>query len=222
MSLPQVLNRYKLQPGDEGVYIGRPSKWQNPFPVSAALPRGACVEKYNAWLLTQPALMEDAKRELKGKNLICFCAPLRCHGDTLFALANGSFEGPVPFEHYRNGQPLSTSGYLRTRRGVKLSMATLPTMDDLMLFYSDSLTPYANPLQGETVYRVEFTVQDPLVLLGHSAPLETALAKKRPLIMKNHHDALVCVYKDPTYFYARQGALLNPKQQITSITRIDH
>lgn len=30
---PRVLNKYKLKPSEEGVYIGRPSKWGNPFVI---------------------------------------------------------------------------------------------------------------------------------------------------------------------------------------------
>jgi hypothetical protein len=32
--------------------------------------------------------MEAAKRELKGKDLVCYCAPLACHGDVLSRIAN--------------------------------------------------------------------------------------------------------------------------------------
>jgi hypothetical protein len=30
----------------------------------------------------------DIKRELKGKDLICFCAPKPCHADVLLEIAN--------------------------------------------------------------------------------------------------------------------------------------
>ena len=37
--------------------------------------------------MNQPALLARLP-ELKGKRLICWCAPLRCHGDVLHRLAN--------------------------------------------------------------------------------------------------------------------------------------
>lgn len=37
---------------------------------------------------TQPAKVEAVKRELVGKDLICFCAPKGCHGDVLLKVAN--------------------------------------------------------------------------------------------------------------------------------------
>lgn len=68
------------------VYIGRPSKWGNPFVVGRDGTREEVVEKYRAWIVTQPHLMR-ALPELRGKRLACYCAPLSCHGDVLAELA---------------------------------------------------------------------------------------------------------------------------------------
>lgn len=40
------------------------------------------------WLRSQPELILAAKRELAGKDLVCFCAPKGCHGDVLLEVAN--------------------------------------------------------------------------------------------------------------------------------------
>jgi hypothetical protein len=64
------------------VYIGRPSKWGNPFYLSAPETRDSVCEKYRAWIVTQPKLMALLPT-LAGKRLACFCAPKRCHGDVL-------------------------------------------------------------------------------------------------------------------------------------------
>lgn len=69
------------------VYIGRPSKWGNPFVVGRDGSRSEVILKYEAWLMSQPALV-SALPELKGKVLACWCAPLACHGDVLVRLAN--------------------------------------------------------------------------------------------------------------------------------------
>jgi hypothetical protein len=45
------------------------------------------VEKYERWLIRQPSLMAQLDR-MRGRHLICWCAPLRCHGDVLLRLAN--------------------------------------------------------------------------------------------------------------------------------------
>lgn len=71
-----------------GVYIGRPSKWGNPFVIGPDGTREDVVRKFEEYLMLNPVLIEAAKRELKGKDLVCFCAPLSCHGDILSRIAN--------------------------------------------------------------------------------------------------------------------------------------
>lgn len=73
------------------VYIGRPSKWGNPFVLAKAdgnkaEARLAVIAKYEAWLREQPDLMASL-HELRGKTLGCWCAPKSCHGDVLARLA---------------------------------------------------------------------------------------------------------------------------------------
>ncbi len=70
------------------IYIGRPSKWGNPF-STAHDSREICIKKYEQWLVTQTHLMSSL-HELKGKTLGCWCKPLACHGDVLAELVNAS------------------------------------------------------------------------------------------------------------------------------------
>lgn len=71
------------------VYIGRPTKWGNPFVLKHERDRQTVLEKYRVYLLTmRPDLVEAAKKELRGKTLGCFCAPKACHGDVLLEVAN--------------------------------------------------------------------------------------------------------------------------------------
>ena len=81
----RVLNKRN---SNDGVYIGRPTKFGNPFVLGKDGDRDTVIEKYEQWLRTQPLLMEAAKRELRGKSLVCWCAPARCHGDVLMRIAN--------------------------------------------------------------------------------------------------------------------------------------
>ena len=69
------------------VYIGRPSKWGNPFTIGRDGTRMEVIAKYKLWIQTQLHLLK-ALPELRGKVLGCWCSPKACHGDILIALAN--------------------------------------------------------------------------------------------------------------------------------------
>lgn len=69
------------------VYIGRPSKWGNPFVVGKHGQRGECVVLFEKYLEKEPALLA-ALKELQGKTLVCYCKPSACHGDVLARLVN--------------------------------------------------------------------------------------------------------------------------------------
>lgn len=80
----------KREPFD--VYIGRPSKWGNPFSHQdgtlaqfKVATREEAVARYEAWIREQPELMK-ALPELAGMTLGCWCSPLACHGDVLIKL----------------------------------------------------------------------------------------------------------------------------------------
>lgn len=64
------------------VYIGRGSKWGNPFKMDKNNSREDVIERYEKWIRGKPNLLKDLP-ELIGKKLGCFCAPKACHGDIL-------------------------------------------------------------------------------------------------------------------------------------------
>lgn len=92
----KVLNYYKIGKviDQNSVYIGRAnikkgligSKLANPFPINDDNDRNSVIKKYRDYFfseisegrITKPELIE-----LKGKNLVCFCNPLPCHGDII-------------------------------------------------------------------------------------------------------------------------------------------
>ena len=88
---PRVLNegrrrRYSsLESGS--VYVGRPTKWGNPFLIGRDGSRGDVVHKYRLWLEDNAELLA-ALPELRGKSLSCWCAPAACHADVLLEMAN--------------------------------------------------------------------------------------------------------------------------------------
>lgn len=78
-------------------YIGRPSKWGNPFshvPGTLAeftvATREEAVAAYERWVVQQPELMA-ALGELRDKVLVCWCHPKACHGHVLARLVEEKF-----------------------------------------------------------------------------------------------------------------------------------
>lgn len=91
------------------IYVGRPTKWGNPFIVGKA--GGAFTAKVqnqrHAWQLYRSVAIDNAKltaaaqEELRGKNLACFCPlptqpyePDCCHAAVLLELANATSTTP--------------------------------------------------------------------------------------------------------------------------------
>lgn len=68
------------------VYVGRPGKWGNPFQIGRDGDRDEVIRKFTAHFLQSP-LINDLD-ELRGKDLVCWCAPDACHADLLLFLAN--------------------------------------------------------------------------------------------------------------------------------------
>ena len=68
----KVLNARQVGKRSAGsrVYVGRPSKWGNPFVIGHHGTREEVIAKYRAWAVGQPALMA-ALHELRGKDLVC-------------------------------------------------------------------------------------------------------------------------------------------------------
>lgn len=75
---------YQKEPFD--VYIGRPSKWGNPFPIRKDRTREQAVALFEKWIRKKPELLANIK-ELEGKTLGCHCDKDQlCHGDILIKL----------------------------------------------------------------------------------------------------------------------------------------
>jgi len=64
------------------IYIGRGSKWGNPFILGKHGNREEVIKKYENYLLNNVNLM-NSLYELKDKTLGCWCKPKSCHGDIL-------------------------------------------------------------------------------------------------------------------------------------------
>ena len=75
------MNRDRLT--NNAVYIGRGSLYGNPFIISKHTTRDEVCDKFEKEIL--PLLDVSS---LRGRDLVCFCAPLRCHGDAILKKAN--------------------------------------------------------------------------------------------------------------------------------------
>lgn len=80
-------------------FVGRPSVFGNPWVLGPDGTRDEVIDRYEEWLRTgrdfgHPLATAERREEilrrlpeLRGKRLSCFCAPRRCHGEVLVALA---------------------------------------------------------------------------------------------------------------------------------------
>jgi len=68
---------------ENAVYVGRPSKWGNPFQISKDGSRLEVIAKYENWLKNSGLNLE----ELRGKDLACWCPlSLPCHADVILKI----------------------------------------------------------------------------------------------------------------------------------------
>lgn len=81
--------------------VSRPSRWGNPFVISADRSRAQAVAQFERSLIAGdgavPYTVDDVRRELAGRDLACWC-PLDgpCHADVLLRLANAPVDERTP------------------------------------------------------------------------------------------------------------------------------
>lgn len=97
-----VLNKWNLSdplPGVTREYVGRPHILGNPFVLGKDGDRDTVIAKYRQWLWSQlqpsgnkavrlalHSLLQQAR--LGDVELVCWCAPERCHADVLVSAIN--------------------------------------------------------------------------------------------------------------------------------------
>ena len=159
---PRVLNYKTHGLPDGAVYIGRAnphyglkrSKWANPFVEDRHGTREEIIDHFKRWLYTTPderseviarfklprslhgvsvgPLINDI-HELRGKDLVCWCAPAPCHGDLLLAARQclaapgGAVSNPLTdWMHHRS--PPSAGYVTKSRHRFQPPMTALPHM----------------------------------------------------------------------------------------------
>jgi len=92
MSAPVVRRRenFFAPIPDNGRLVSRGTRWGNPYQVNADGTRVEVVAAYERDLYAGRlrVTVEDVRRELRGFDLYCYCAPELCHADVLLEVAN--------------------------------------------------------------------------------------------------------------------------------------
>ena len=78
-----VYNKHHRNAPAGAVYIGRGSPWGNPYVIGKDGDRAAVIEKFEAYARSRPELIARMCVELAGKDMLCFCDPLPCHGHVI-------------------------------------------------------------------------------------------------------------------------------------------
>lgn len=85
--MARVLNKRRDGQPPGAVYVGRPSKWGNPFVIGRDGLREEVIRRYEQWL--HESGMIAHVHELRGRDLVCWCVPEPWRGDVLMRLAAG-------------------------------------------------------------------------------------------------------------------------------------
>jgi len=90
--MPKVYNKRDKNIPPDAVYVGRPTKWGNPFVIGKYGDRDEVIRKYRSYILDRYLDEKDpiAREmvELTGRDLVCWCSPKPCHADVLLEIAN--------------------------------------------------------------------------------------------------------------------------------------
>lgn len=101
----QLSRRKGYRKPEGAVVVTRPTKWGNPWREGTTnwtvkpggvidrsgkvLTRQDAVDSYRNSLLASPDLVASAQRELRGRDLACYCPPGQpCHADVLLEVSN--------------------------------------------------------------------------------------------------------------------------------------
>lgn len=86
-ALPRLLNIRRDGFPEGSVLIDRTTRLGNPFRIGRDGSRAECVAKHREWIKTQPQLLAYL-RTLRGRDMVCHCMPLECHGTIYLEIAN--------------------------------------------------------------------------------------------------------------------------------------
>lgn len=96
--MTQVHNKRARTAPKDAIYIGRGSPWGNPFVIGKDGDRDAVCDRFERETL--PTLDLEP---LRGKHLVCWCKPARCHGDSIIAALRAGENGSALAPHTSKG-----------------------------------------------------------------------------------------------------------------------
>jgi hypothetical protein len=87
--MPKVYNkRTDRNIPPEAILVDRTTQYGNPIRIQGLITRIESIAEFRVYaeerLKREPHWLD----ELRGKDVVCWCAPLPCHGDVLIELAN--------------------------------------------------------------------------------------------------------------------------------------
>jgi hypothetical protein len=90
--MPRVYNKRNRDAPKDAVCVDRSSVYGNKFVIGRDGTREEVIQKHKTYINEHPELKALIRRELKDKDLVCWCYPLPCHADTLLEIANSTEE----------------------------------------------------------------------------------------------------------------------------------
>jgi hypothetical protein len=103
--MPKVWNKARGDAPRGAIYCGRGSPWGNPFKVGRDGSRDQVCDRFE-----REVLPDLDVSPLRGKDLLCFCAPKRCHCDAILKKANAPLVRQKPLRLIFDAE---TDGLLR-------------------------------------------------------------------------------------------------------------
>ena len=92
--IPKVYSKRKTTPAEyrnpppDAMLVDRTTQWGNPFIIGRDGTHEQVVGKFKIYALDRLRHQPDWLEPLRGKDLVCWCAPESCHADVLLHLAN--------------------------------------------------------------------------------------------------------------------------------------
>ena len=85
--MPKILNKRSAAPAT-GMSVDRGTEWGNPFIMKSERDRDKVCAQFEAYARWRLTIEPEWLLPLRGQDLACWCAPKRCHAETLLRLAN--------------------------------------------------------------------------------------------------------------------------------------
>lgn len=79
----RILNKRTDDIPEDAVYVGRPSPLGNPYVIGKDGNRDEVIDKYHRLFYDNHEMRAYARKHCRGKALVCWCAPERCHAEVI-------------------------------------------------------------------------------------------------------------------------------------------